>query len=489
MKISLPRLPRFQLRSVFVLVACAAVGLAVVAAKLPDPEFVHLIWETTIDSQIQFALSGVLAAVVTWCAFGLAFQILDLRRALKKKGAIGRDERFTVQFGIVWRIVAVCTFAAFYSLGILVDQDIIQLPSSDGFNAFTDQTAREGLFYFMLLLTALSVATSKSSLLSRQQTGNRFLRWAGYVAATILIIVVCWQQTMIGYLVYVAIVGIELSEAFPLEGVDANLMRRNLGFLVVTSIAAVFVPANFLLLKRLANVRSKRRRETTTGLSVALAFGLAITLFYSIWVSTTGLNRLSPAMADALYVGSWHYWLTVSLILLAASAALARRLVIESREIESTYGPPAWNYGDYYHGSRSFSFLLVIVLGASAVCGLVGHYRIAAVVAGIPGPSESWLLKWAIMLETITADPTTWIAAAVFLVALRRSLLRRLNNLNPGVCAALPPGRFFTFWALSFLTIGCGALPTVWFIFALWLTPWYRLPVLDWDPWGSLLGG
>ncbi len=489
LRISLPRLPRFQLRSLFVLVFSIAVGLAVVTAKLPP--VVELSdepgdgWGSVADTTSwpdEIAkpwLSGAWAAVATWCVLGLLHQSRDIWRALRRSESANRDETFAWQFALFWRLAVICLLVGYLFIDWLLLGEIISLPERDGSWGFrTAEQARDTLFYFAVLIAIGSRHASiarKSTVLSAARRATEFAAWTFSLA---LCLIALWGSTIVDYLVYLAITGIEHAQRFPLEGVDPSVDHRRYEFFLTTVVAAALVPVNFLLIHQLAS-RGKRWTRRSAVASTVLFAGLAVTLSYSVWLWTKGLFRLSPWLDEATFLGPWHHWLTACALVLVVVTTLAYRLaVLPAKQRPIAEVACFLPHHTYYHIGCWLSLSIVMLCLFAAISTAVDQFDELTI----------WVMLF--VVEELLYSPPAQVMAATFLIALANTwnASRKSDDKQRDTYIALPPGRFFTFWTLSFLTIVFGALPLVWFIFASWLTPWYRLPLLDMDPLGYLFG-
>lgn len=492
LQVSEERRFQFSLRGLMVLMFGVACGLSVVSLEKGN-------WA-----------GGLLAAVSIWIILGLISQVRDLFRAFYGRSDLSGDERWGWRFAAFWRTAAASLLLGHHVVNLLLERGLLVLSEFPEAMFDVDTDLRDALLYLTLLIVLFSVPQSppkrsaswRSRLLNIGGVfiaivlcllvwSNRwFLEYAFFWLLVLMVLasvlrsapaqprspwrrvlgvvggivggigaVVCclcfWSsQTLIYYLVHVALLGIEntLAPPFAIEGVSPDTVARSQAFFWRSLIAAGFVLVNLALIHQLAGqwTRGFRRRLIWAGL---LLPSLAITTAYPVWLYTSGLRSASPFMADALEIGPLHRWVYALLVVIVLATAATYRIVHNSDE--STQGPEAnWrrNPRSYYHERRPLIMLLVVATIVACIADLV---------------SRRWIIY-----------PTAYLIAAGFLLALQKSFWAGYRPLNsqPAHPPRLPLPRFCAIWSAMFLTAVFGMPTLAWFSFAVWLSPWYQLP-------------
>ena len=189
---------------------------------------------------------------------------------------------------------------------------------------------------------------------------------------------------------------------------------------------------------------------------------LAIAIAYPIWLYTSGLHGVSPLMAQALEIGPLHLWGYALLVVIVLVTAATCRIV--QNPDESPRGSESnWrrNPRSYYHERRPVIMLLVVAPIIACITDLASH---------------QWNART--FVAAALYEPSAYLIAAGFLLALQKSFWA--SSLSPDSQQAGPPGlplpRFCAIWAAMFVVAVFGIPTIAWFSFAVWLSPWYRLP-------------
>ncbi|MGH7136868.1 MAG: hypothetical protein ACREHD_14100, partial [Pirellulales bacterium] len=200
-------------------------------------------------------------------------------------------------------------------------------------------------------------------------------------------------------------------------------------------------------------------------LLVCLAANLVALSWYTAWLVSVGVRRVSPWMVEAFEVGPLHRWITAGLVVAVVAAALAMRLARIA--IPRDHWPSlAWraNEDGYYHEWRSWS----------VGCMLGGATGIAQetleLARGTPG---AWLLD-----ETL-GQPMVAMYAAICLLAMRATCAGTPRQVDEDAeLAGVSLPRFCVFFLANLVTLMCAGPALAAFSMSLWLTRWYDLPGL-----------
>src|SRR5262245_8069936 len=121
--------PTIQLRTIFLVFVCAAVGLTC-ATALPKNADLRFVWFHTIpprENLFHFLLYTGAALIVA----GLIAQIRDLARLQPMAAKRKIELRFALLFAISWRAAIVVAFCACAVGQILLAREKIKLPETE----------------------------------------------------------------------------------------------------------------------------------------------------------------------------------------------------------------------------------------------------------------------------------------------------------------------------------------------------------------------
>ncbi|MBC8871759.1 MAG: hypothetical protein H8E44_20215 [Planctomycetes bacterium] len=427
-----------------------AVGLSV--ANLEEPTWDH----------------GLLAAVATWCVFGLLRQCRDLWHARRRINPGQVEERWGWRMALSWRVGVIGVFVLLYIAEYLAA--FVWLETEDEFSYPTGACMRETTLVLCLLILVYG-PSRRLSALSRRPYVSRLcnaLAWTGLGVACLWI---CIEKTLIPFLVHAAIQGIR--GALPLRFFDGSPnpdayidIRPAVDRLWWASvIVASFLPVNVLLLCQLAR-HWKRGRFRRTLVSLGLCLGLGVAAAYVVWIYAAVFPRISPEMAANSLGGSWDRWLFASIVLVIFTTACTFRFLSSDGNRRPVF-TSEWkdNERRYYQQHRGLLGLLCVACVATLIRQTVASYS-------APFVSFTPIEQFVVALGTLfTANPTAILLLAVLLASLRGLFQRRSAGMSTTETGPFTssPKHFAAVWLATLATIATGIPTLYWFGFAIWL--------------------
>jgi cytochrome c5 len=312
---------QFRLRTLFVLFFCSAVGLTV-GTELPQQTLTAL--GTVEESSGLNWLYLLLGTGSTAMVLGLVQHIGRLRKIdLQTTGS--EKFRSAISFAISWRIAVSIAITSCLITIMLYQQERIELPKRDSWlyygNVFPD------FFWYLCIMVVLASSVARSS------TPSHTPRWMTpvlWICAAVIGMKVLTQRTLVHYLVYIAISGVEHHEALRFQREGAYSHHQADGFFFFwLSLAAVCCSivgtAIVVWLLKEKNVWSARRVMAGSIATVLLGFSLG----YSLWYYGWGLPREAPDFVAAGVCGTWLDWIGVALVTLVVVVVGGYQLAVD----------------------------------------------------------------------------------------------------------------------------------------------------------------
>ena len=401
--------------------------------------------------------TGLLAAVAAWVALGLLCQTRDLLRASPPRDPLPPGAVWGWRLAIFWRVAAVGLLAAYYLVWALEESGVYTPPDVHDWMAFWHGELAEAALY-LLLFAALASASNLFDEPRSALTPKRVSLVLQWTAAAALAAYLAWDGATILFLVHVATVGMEQSQALTLYdfgaylNVDPNVAARQNRFALPAALAALCAPLNAALVWRLGRewTRGPRRRWLA---ALLLAPPLAFAAFQSIHVRTHALDTLSPPIAAAVVLPPRHYVIAAAaLLLVLATAACTRVLSSASQKNKTVWALAGASSRRYGHARRDVAALL-----AAGLLGVIVELII-----------HGW--DWNLGPEDFLEIPWFYLHLALLLLCVRILFARRRH---PPGDEALPmisftPGQFAAVWCALLLTIACAIDSFAWLGFVLW---------------------
>ena len=308
---------QFSLGNIFVAIAGLAAGLAI--WRLPKGDWT--------DVPI-FILSLYFAA--------------SLGRAAVRTGrfiahpALSQGQRWGECFKAIGMLgLATLLFGCWGLRYLAADGLILNPPDRMGI----DYVIREKLPNDLAVLTMLAAMGVSGGFERRAATVLRrqYFNSSIAVVAIAIVVVAYWiDRMLIPYLIYLAVSGIARSQPARLLPPDRNIRDAvwNQQFAVVTSIAALVVVLNLVIIWAIVRGWNQRRRRSS--LQLLFALSLAAQVGCVAWIYSKGLWHLSPEMAESIHAPSPDSFGIAVAIVFVAAAAFAWRASATILQAEQT---------------------------------------------------------------------------------------------------------------------------------------------------------
>jgi len=434
---------QYGLRGLMVLAFAAAVGFSTIGTE--NARWFHVL------------MAAALALVI----LGLIHQVCDLWRTFRGRDDLSANQRWGWRFAVFWRIAVGLLMAGYYSVTILLEREVIALPDGDSDLFYAGSTLRDAVAMLAALIVLGSIPRPAPKRL-RWWWRSRWIGTLGILGGACWCWLVWWDQLLIHFLVNEAVQGMGRSAPLWLstEGFGYVPAARVHAFLCYSLLGAAGMLVSLCSIYRLARPRRQgfRPRWVTVGF---LLCGLLAVGSYVIWLGTSGLRRIS--MMSAQLWGSsepLHVWISALLMVTVfVTAATYRMSAIGDGDGHGLQANWRRRPKAYYHERHS----VVLLVGTGFV--------------GLLMPRFSW--TWQDFFYATVGSPQSMLPVAVFLVAMQKLLTGWSRSAEPAPAAVpeLPLARFCTVWIALLLTVIL-AVPTIaGLAFAVWLSPWYRLPL------------
>jgi hypothetical protein len=452
--------PTIQLRTIFVIVFCAAVGLTC-ATAVPDKTFPGSARLYPIQNLIHFLLYSAAVAMIA----GLVQQIRQLARLEPTASASNNNLRFALVFAVTWR--AAIAFGLFIcTVGqILLAREKIHLPQSDLLfvrTIFPDTLA---------LICAIAVLAS-----SNERWRGAVIRkerlWVSalaFVAGVIILTLMLRDTGLITFLVHIATQGIEVAQPGRFQRVGTFPDQAKEGFRLFwisasASVAAVVAAAALYLA-----IAARNKRGYRFGCLTVYALALAACAAFCVWYYRVEFFRISPDFAGVGLASSWIDRLSgafiASIVITTIAYRTARpRGVLVANSYALNVEPGLL----FLHEYAIFICLILAVPFVYLYQSLPDNFDIWNMRLG-------WSQQIAYTLAEYLSWPETYVYLAILVLSIQL-LWQRWKRRGAAPALQLTPidvRRFAWTWAALALLAAVG-LPTLSiFSFTYWLGPWY----------------
>jgi len=290
--------PRIRLRTIFLLVACVAAGLAV-------------------DPTPSGAIEPIIIAIM---AVGLAQQIRTLVKWQPTQAPAARELEFARLFAISWRAAVAILFAGYLLYAMLLRQRFLTFPERG--ELIFIEPLHDGLVSVCMLVVLCNSLIRWRANPEHSSKHSYYAPLLG-VAGILIVLLVTLDGTLIQFLVHRAVADVEASQ-------PPQLLREGV---YIRPSADAYLPLWFGLGATLALIAaaviavnaSRRTLSSKQHALLLLAFAavMIIPTTYSWWYYTHEFSRLSPDMAGAglaLTRFDFACGVGVALVLVAAGA-------------------------------------------------------------------------------------------------------------------------------------------------------------------------
>ena len=452
---------RISLRKLFALLVCFGVGIA--ASISCQQEIVRRRWLLTLEG-LPWLFFEVLIA--TGAAALLPVLVRQVR-ILRKSNFAVKDEsvvqRYSVTFAIVWRVFLAIALAVCLILEILLTQGFIKLPESGDFLPPLYNWFPPEFVEYACVVVVLSACLDQ---FLGGQPRKPLRRWkfvAVWSSGVVLGLIVLTQSLIIHFLVYVALNGVEASQAavFQRPGTYPNFQAEGHSLFWVSLAAVVCVAiASGLWIASISNIKSNRLARVLMRATALLL--LCFPVCFAYWYFTEGLPTIAPDFAEAGLQGRWWHWCEAAVLLFILIPAGAYRIASEPAscfEVKnvSLCGKP------FLHGLLPPS----IIIATAGLC-----YIIALVIGSLEyDETLSGLLD---SLADYITNVNIYLPLAMFLLSLNLvwKQLRSDETTRSLRLSVIEPERYM--WAcLTLIFLAVVGTPTIAaFCFCYWLGPW-----------------
>jgi hypothetical protein len=454
--------PTIQLRTIFLVFFCAAIGLTC-ATGHPEKIEYRLAWlynfRPPITNLYLFLLFTGSAAIV----IGLLQQIRDL--AQLRPPTIEPDDRarVTPYFEIGGRLLIGIILFICISGQILIARQMMQLPA---------QKAPSRIYPDTLAIICIIVALSNSNERWRQNAISKERGWPvaiAFVSAVVIFATVLVNTGLMTFLVHIATQGIEHAHTAKLQRAGAFPDQEREGFrlfwLSTLAAAAVVIAAVALVF---ANARRSKRRSVIASLAVyscAVIFAGA----FCIWFYVKEFYRISPDLASAGFASNWIDRLSGVIAAAIVISVLAyRSALLRGSRSALSHGIPCEAGQLHLH---EFPLFVLLLLGVP-ISYFYESLRISL---------HDWDLRlgWQREIPKVLVEflrwPETYIMLAVCLLSIqllwRRS--RQWDTVPNWQLQPIDVRRLALNW-ITWTTLAAVALPSFSiYSFTYWLGPWY----------------
>jgi hypothetical protein len=459
----MPRLPQIRLRTLFFLIFCAAVGLAIGASPKDNsaPTLTIFGWKNAELNWHYALLSAASVAVIA----GLFKEIAQLRKWQPLDGADGRSLLFAKKFAVLWRgavcgLLIVCLITA-----LLIAQRVVKLPE-------TETRFSYELFPYAAWVVCLIVVLSVSVVrLKRPNFANGKPRreTALWIAGVLLAALILLDVLLVHSLVHIATAGIEYAQPLTHQRQEAFPNHRAEGFRTFWLSAAAM---GCVVLSAASLMYLNRRRILTLSKKVSgyVVFGVSLLIAsaFVVWYYAFEFQRVSPDLASVGVGSNPVEWLAGFILAATVTTVGAYRLTVSDRR---TVSIPI-NIGNENNRRSTYESAGCLLLLAGAVVIYVG-----AVLRTYLTLTRGWFWspQTAEVLVGMVREPSVMLLLAVLLVSAQIALIRwrRRHEPTEWFIAALEPQRFVWNW-IALAALVCVSIPTIAaFLFLFWCGPWY----------------
>jgi hypothetical protein len=343
------RASTFSLRQILVAVVAVAIGLAI--WRLPKGDWIDV----------------PLATLSFYYVLSLFRHASAARQLLSKNPDLPRDQRWGGRLQFVILIGFACLLIATWIIRTLAANELLlRQPHGDVL----------GYVQLAVLPRDLAVLTmlAAAGMSYRRTRPTRAVRirqsiYAVLVAAAVMIGLTLYEAdtTLITFIVYIAVQGIELAQPAKLLPPELNVSNavRVRQFTLASLAGLAVLVMNLLVIPGLTKLWKWPLQRCA--LLVLLAIGLSAEIWLSSELACRAIWRLSPAMAEAISVPPLVIALVVGLVLIFALAVLWPNLAQPGQS-----EPPAMsgNCGRWFHESWVGS----LALGACTTTAVVGQW-------------------------------------------------------------------------------------------------------------------
>lgn len=456
------RFPQIQLRTVFLLFICAAIGLTcAMAPPRGDPSLVGLI------PQLNWHYA-VLCASAAAMVIGLVQQTMQLAAKKRSLISVADDVAFSFLLAIAWRIAIIGIIVFCTLLELLISRQIVAMPESEGLFLTIEVLPSAVWVTALIIVLSDSIGRWRGSVRPASRSRlRRVLQWSTSITIVLLILP---ETALIIWLVHITTAGIEIAAplalqregAFPDHAAESfRLFWLSLGSMLCIAAAGGVLPAIF-------RKRSNLGRNLAGIAYVVLVGASGI---FCLWFYLLERHRISPDLASVGVASVWTDWIGGGMLILMLVTVATFRVA----STDSTDDVLQLDTGINTNVALHESFPCLLLLCTAAVLFFVELIRSTFALFGGGGflaPPDA--LEVAAM---IIEDPFFLLYFAVAFLSLQLCWIRwrRRDEQITWRISRVAKERFVVAWG-SVALLAAVAVPTASiYAFVYWLGPWYLL--------------
>ncbi len=458
-------LPRFRLRTIFLVFVCAAVGLAI--GFEPPAKTGGF----SVGNLLHFVhwVRAILAAASIVVIIGLLQQIRQFRRWARSSERSSRADTFGLQLAIVWRRVLALTLACCIVAAYLAPRRLLPLSTTPSLmlDLFPD------VLWFACMVAVLFESLSRWRARKPRPAALRDHSALWWVTGVVFALLVLPQVAGIHFLAHLATSGIEANIPLRFQRAGAFPIQATEGFrLTWLSLGAVAAVGIAILLWWYASRTPCATRTKRLLAGAGYVLSLAVAAAFCIWFYRTEFYRVSPDLAGSKWTVSdlvWPEWLAPTTLVAALVSVGAFQLARRDECWEPLSDKTRADDYDPLHDSVPCLLLLTIA-------ALL--YELDLLHCFVD--SMTWFggsFRWSELFYDLLAFPDNYLALAVLVLSLQLLWYRwRRRGEQPDWQLAVVDGRRFVLNWVALAVLVVVGIPTVAaYAFAFWLGPWYRL--------------
>jgi hypothetical protein len=464
---------QFSLSGLLIFTVSIGIGAAVSRCDV-NSWFIVPIYNPDQKICLSYA-GGLLAVVVFWMILGTFHQVRDLQSVCTcfKPTA---HELWGLRFEVFWRLGVITLITINALLSFLIDQKMIILSTWEEAASFWPVEGMISTAIFIMLLIAIVGSVS----FARRQQRPSILHRILYVVLCILATAFCLKEwsgyAIVTHFAHVEALSTDYANSLKLTSINPRSYNFYVSIFFWWSIlSGLIVIINWAILRRFARqwLAGIRQRLFWSGV---LTIGVAAAIAFVIWITTYGLPKFSPYLAEAGKQAPWDCWIASAMLMIVLITLTTYRLTAEKNSI--TDAPQVeWRLHSqkYYHEQRWILLLLAIAI-------LLFHGQIILSLNNTFVPARSSNLTYNFTYIVTPIDllfdwilmPAGYLWLSLLLLSLHRAFARREDFQHPQ--AQLPqinPAKFITIWIATAAVIVSGGFVLAWTSFALWFNPWF----------------
>ena len=432
--------PRYRLRTLFILFFCASVGLAT------DRNPIH----------------ALQPAVATAMIIGLLQQIRELNR--RRRSAIDdtADCKFALDFAVTWAVLIATAMTLMVIVNLLSANGMMSVAKRKEFLLYEPLTA----FLDLCLIVVLSSSIRRWQSVPAGVPIPRSRLLIFGIPAILLATIVIVDGNLIEYLVHKATAGIEASVTprFRRPGVYPDHASEAYRSFWLAFAAATTVTVGAACLLAISKLRTSRAKSRL--FAVVFILCLLVQLLYCGWFYSVEYRRVSPDFAGVGMAAKLDDWLAAAVLVLMIVTAGAYRLSLSPNE-KATISENLADDLDHRAFHETVPCLLVMGIAAGTTFMTAVVELASSILYSMFPSTPSWLYPG------MFCNPTVLLILAQMALVVQLCWIRwqRRGQETPWEMPALPARVFAANWVALALATSVGVPTLNAFGFLFWLGP------------------